>query len=82
MGPRIPCHTAEEGEECYEHVMWAMTKGIQEHPENYGHLTAESTFEEFQEAIRPAHPTCPEPYLGRKSRLKHCIWKDDHTLRA
>ena len=36
------CHTAVEGEECYKHVMWAMTTGIKENPENYGQLTASS----------------------------------------
>ena len=67
------CHTAVEGEECYEHVTWAMTTGIKEHPENYGHLTADSSFAEFQDAIRAAHPSCPKPCLpeaGMVARAK------------
>ena len=58
-----------EGEECYEHVMWAMTTGIKENPANYGHLTADSSFAEFQDAIRSAHPACPKPFQSENFRI-------------
>ena len=74
------CHTAVKGEECYDHVIWAMTTGVKEHPENYGHLTAKSSFEEFQEAIRSAHPACPKPFQSENSRVESAVasaWSSD-----
>ena len=44
------CHTAVEGEECFEHVAWAMDHGIHETPEKYEGLTADSSFEESRKA--------------------------------
>jgi len=42
------CHTAEDGEECFRHVLWAMGFGIHRRPEWYGNLTVTSSFEDFQ----------------------------------
>merc|ERR1712151_146728 len=56
------CHTAVEGERCYEGVMWAMEYGITIHPEWYPELAANSTFEDFQAHLHGGgFNECPEP---------------------
>lgn len=56
------CHTAVEGEPCYESVQWAMFVGFKEHPEWYGNLTARSSVEEFQKVVHRMDPqVCPAP---------------------
>merc|ERR1719440_1787527 len=67
------CHTAMEGEECYDHVMWAM-ENVKEHPELYGGLTEESTFVEFQDAIRSFHTSCPKPCFPVTQQAKPVAW--------
>jgi len=56
------CRLAVKGEECYEHVEWAMKHGITSNPEWYPGLTPNSTFEEFQVHLHNSnHGNCPEP---------------------
>merc|ERR1711920_1199730 len=56
------CHTAVEGERCYEGVMWEMEYGIHIHPEWYPELTANSSFEDVQAHLhRGGFNGCPEP---------------------
>jgi len=56
------CHTATQGEKCYEEVQWAMLTGIREHPDWYSGLSAGSSFEEFQSRLhRSPYSDCPEP---------------------
>jgi len=50
------CHTAMEGEKCYDNVVYAIQKGILDHPEWYQGLTAFSTFEEFQMSLHKTNP--------------------------
>lgn len=45
------CHTALEGEACYDLVAWAMSDGIYSNPEWYPGLTKDSSFSEFQTAL-------------------------------
>jgi len=45
------CHTAVEGERCFETVQWAMLVGIREHAEWYPGLVSGSSFEEFQSLV-------------------------------
>lgn len=45
------CHTAVEGERCFETVQWAMLTGIREHPQWYPGLASGSSFEEFQSLL-------------------------------
>jgi len=54
------CNIARKGDECYKSVVWAMTKGISEHPEWYGNLTKKSRFDEFQAqlALTPNKTKC------------------------
>lgn len=60
--PAEACRRAVEGEECYEHVMWAMQHGITSNPEGYPGLTPGSSFEEFQAHLHNIdHGPCPEP---------------------
>mmetsp|Transcript_93441 Transcript_93441/g.273585 ORF Transcript_93441/g.273585 Transcript_93441/m.273585 type:complete len:780 (+) Transcript_93441:35-2374(+) len=42
------CHTAVDGEPCYQAVVWAKATGIKLHPEWYGDLTSSSSFGAFQ----------------------------------
>lgn len=46
------CETAVEGQgidtDCFDHVTWAMTYGIVDHPEWYPELRPDSSFEAFQ----------------------------------
>jgi len=56
------CHTAENGEACYEAVSLAMKTGIRNHPDWFPGLNASSSFEEFQEALHRASPgDCQRP---------------------
>lgn len=60
--PVSACHLAVRGEECYEHVEWAMQFGIASHPEWYPGLTQNSSFEEFQARLHNInHGNCSEP---------------------
>jgi len=59
-----PCHTAFQGEACYDKTMWAYTEGIFSHPDWYKGLTQYSRFEDFQQHLfnvkeKDAH--CPQP---------------------
>ena len=47
------CRDPEPGEQCYIYVTWAMTFGIDQHPDWYPGLHKKSTFQDFQ----------PAPYL-------------------
>jgi len=61
------CHTAVEGEECYNGVTWAMQQGIAEHPEWYPGLSATSSFEDFQSNLHAGgHSNCPASCAARK----------------
>jgi len=58
------CHTAQPGEPCYRHVAWAMHGGLRTpgQLQKFQHLTANSTFEEFQEALHhDPWASCPRP---------------------
>lgn len=59
------CHTSVMGEKCYDKVMFAMRTGVYEHPDWYPHLSALSSFEEFQSVLYKNHPEfeCPRPCL-------------------
>lgn len=60
--PAVSCHTTVKGEECYEHVRWAMTVGIKEHPAWYPGLTEDGAFVEFQDRARwNPENKCPRP---------------------
>jgi len=56
------CHTAAEGEPCWNHVDWAMTRGIHAHPDRYPGLTESSSRESFQAAVHEQSAArCPLP---------------------
>merc|ERR1712066_902475 len=46
------CSTAQKGDKCFMHVRWAMQTGVVMHPEWYHGLSAESSFEDFQQLLR------------------------------
>jgi len=45
------CHTAVEGEDCYNAVAWVMEDGMVKHPESYKGLTRMSSFQEVQDHL-------------------------------
>lgn len=61
------CADAQPKSECYIEVDWAMTKGIELHPEWYPSLNANSSFREFQARLFQGERdgneqnVCPEP---------------------
>jgi len=57
------CHTVNPSDQCWEHVYWAMTKGINSHPEWYPGLVNTSRLEEFQMLLhqRVYAAGCPRP---------------------
>eukprot|EP00406_Dinophysis_acuminata_P073864 CAMPEP_0179259422 /NCGR_PEP_ID=MMETSP0797-20121207/25818_1 /TAXON_ID=47934 /ORGANISM="Dinophysis acuminata, Strain DAEP01" /LENGTH=563 /DNA_ID=CAMNT_0020967475 /DNA_START=57 /DNA_END=1748 /DNA_ORIENTATION=- len=67
------CHTASEGEPCFEEAEWARRHGIREHPEWYPKLTPLSTLPEFQAEVHRSAPTkCPQPCAGAESGTCVC----------
>ncbi|CAE7199415.1 Nhlrc2 [Symbiodinium natans] len=56
------CHTAQQGEKCWDEVNWAKTQGIFEHPEWYPGLQPDSGLDKFQAAVYKETPDrCPKP---------------------
>lgn len=45
---RSTCETAKEHDPCWESIVWGATVGMKKHPEWYGELTSQSSFEDFQ----------------------------------
>mmetsp|Transcript_33092 Transcript_33092/g.99683 ORF Transcript_33092/g.99683 Transcript_33092/m.99683 type:complete len:449 (+) Transcript_33092:49-1395(+) len=45
---RARCETAKEHDPCWESIVWGATVGMKKHPEWYGELTSQSSFEDFQ----------------------------------
>eukprot|EP00411_Alexandrium_monilatum_P024110 CAMPEP_0175215298 /NCGR_PEP_ID=MMETSP0093-20121207/17145_1 /TAXON_ID=311494 /ORGANISM="Alexandrium monilatum, Strain CCMP3105" /LENGTH=554 /DNA_ID=CAMNT_0016508667 /DNA_START=50 /DNA_END=1714 /DNA_ORIENTATION=- len=59
------CHTAVQGESCWDDIQWAKRQGIQEHPEWYPGLDASSSEVQFQQAVHVDAPEkCPRPCIG------------------
>lgn len=62
--PSESCHTAVEGDDCYGHVLWAITTGIDQYPQWYPGLSQSSTFLDFQNSMHltgHGFGTCPAP---------------------
>lgn len=62
--PAHRCQAATLGSECYEDVVWAMSHGIQQHPEWYPGLSPASSFYDFQAFLHRTeggHGKCPAP---------------------
>lgn len=56
------CHNAEQGDTCFESITWAKQHGINEHPDWYPGLAADSSDLEFQALIHmKAQDECPTP---------------------
>jgi len=59
---RVACKAAQQGDECHKHVTWAMEVGIKMMPQTYSGLSAESTFDDFQDWMyRMHHGRCLAP---------------------
>lgn len=80
------CHTSQEGEICYEHVLWALESGFQTHPEWYPSLDSESTFEEFQQVLHEGkHWSCPPPcgiQPEAKWRIHQAMTGEAHAIKG
>lgn len=60
------CQAALPGTQCFQDVVWAMSHGIQQHPEWYPGLSSSTSFDEFQAFLhtsKDANRTCPAPCL-------------------
>jgi len=56
------CHTAGEGDTCWEHVIWAQQKGIPDKPDWYAGLSNDSRFEAVQAFLyKSGKGTCSLP---------------------
>jgi len=56
------CHTAVQGEECYDHVAWVMGTGLSTHPTWYPGLSSRSRFEDVQtRVLEDENTTCQKP---------------------
>jgi len=62
--PCVSCRNVAAGEECYDHIQWAMQTGIHSHPEKYWGLQPSSSFEAFQGVLHFLHSSCPHPCVG------------------
>mmetsp|Transcript_86013 Transcript_86013/g.233090 ORF Transcript_86013/g.233090 Transcript_86013/m.233090 type:complete len:212 (+) Transcript_86013:798-1433(+) len=60
-GVEETCRDAVEGDTCYEMVTWARQTGVQQHPEWYKGLTAQSSRQEFQACLHGLGRDCPKP---------------------
>jgi len=56
------CHTAKPGEECFDHVRYAMLRGIDVHPQTYPGVGKKSSFAEVQMLLHQLREgSCPAP---------------------
>jgi len=60
-----------EGDKCYETVTWARQTGVQQHPEWYAGLTAQSSRQEFQACLHDLGRECPKPCGSTKVVLAY-----------
>lgn len=83
------CHTAKQGEYCFDKVVWAATVGFHDKPENYRGLTPSSTFTDFQAYFHKVeYGNCSKPCPGPGPDLKKllepanclCLFDVDRTL--
>ncbi|OLP76858.1 Developmentally-regulated G-protein 1 [Symbiodinium microadriaticum] len=59
------CQNAEQGTECFSHVLYAMSHGIFEHPHWYPGLSSDSDFSDFQALLHLLPQNgCPRPCRG------------------
>jgi hypothetical protein len=66
----IVCETSHSGE-CYDSVVYGATEGIKKHPEWYGGLTSDSSFEDFQLHIYTGpKPKCTKPPCPCQNSVK------------
>lgn len=61
------CHTAEKGEDCYNHVLYTMKENLPKHPEWYPGLAKDADFRSVQ-AVLYKQRVCPKP-CGVKDKV-------------
>jgi len=57
------CHTAVEGEACYDAVQWVINTGLTTHPDWYPTLSSTSSFQDIQEFLHASssNDNCAKP---------------------
>jgi len=77
------CHTSVQGDACYEKVSWAMQTGVVKHPDWYGGLDKDSSFEDFQLHLHSSarlSSACPKPCLAPEAaRVRTSEETEDFT---
>lgn len=71
------CSYAAPGSECFRDIIWAMSHGIQQHPDWYPGLSASSDFLSFQAFLhktKKGSGTCPAP-CQRRLRATNQFWQ-------
>lgn len=63
------CRNAEQGTECFNHVLYAMSHGIYQHPNWYPGLTSKSSFGDFQALLH----LLPSNECARPCREAGCL---------
>jgi len=69
--PLTNCQAAIPGSECFQDVIWAMSHGVQQHPEWYRGLSSSSSFDEFQDFLHnhvQTNRNCPAPCGSSSSK--------------
>lgn len=82
-----PCQMAQMGSSCYQHVLWVLKQGIQEHPGWYANLNKTSSFEQVQAHLHvfDKNASCPRPcpchtaHVGEKC-YNHSRWVLAHGI--
>lgn len=73
------CRTPVEGDDCYQEVLYAMQTGVVAHPDAYGNLTRNSSFEDFQQRLHKVDAqVCPEPCAAQARSTAHAQYFTQH----
>lgn len=67
----LPCHTAVEGDACYEPLKWAHSWGLSAYPDRFPGVPAGASWEEIQKFFWLTYQAdCPEPCPASDRRLR------------
>mmetsp|Transcript_61397 Transcript_61397/g.180094 ORF Transcript_61397/g.180094 Transcript_61397/m.180094 type:complete len:380 (-) Transcript_61397:33-1172(-) len=88
VGAREGCHTAIEGETCFDKIKWAMTTGLKTKPHWYPGLNNNSSMADFQRLFeRKGYFGCQKPCKGDEVPAKAlpldqclCLFDVDRTI--
>jgi len=77
-GPSIygKCHTAQEGDDCYNHVVFTQKENLPKHPEWYPGLAKNAGFLEIQDYLHEQR-VCPKPCDLEEAKKRASMTKLD-----